>query len=103
MALPRLDFVAYWLHSTLSPMDYGVRLYKKKCVMINGSALGFFKATRGLCHGCTLSPYVFLLVDEGIIKELVDAKRIIHFQGISYNIGLVVSYLLCVDDMLLFW
>jgi hypothetical protein len=44
-------------------------------VLINGSPSRFFRATRGLRQGCPLSPFMFLIVAEGLSRLLAKAKR----------------------------
>ena len=43
-------------------------------VLLNGATSPFFKAERGLCQGCPLSPLICLLVVEGL-SRLKDAVR----------------------------
>jgi hypothetical protein len=51
-------------------------------ILINGVTSGFFRSSRGLRQGFPLSPYLFLLVAEGLSRALVDAKRRRIVQGI---------------------
>jgi hypothetical protein len=44
-------------------------------ILINGADSPFFKPTRGLRQGCPLSPYLFLLVVEGLSKTILAARR----------------------------
>jgi len=71
-------------------------------VLINGSPLGFFRVSRGLKQGCPLSPFLFLLVGEGLNKPIVEAKQNGLFRGIQATKSIEVTYLLFVDDILLF-
>jgi hypothetical protein len=51
-------------------------------ILINGVASSFFKPTRGLKEGCPLSPYIFLLVEEGLSRSILEARRVRSIQGV---------------------
>eukprot|EP01018_Ginkgo_biloba_P018081 Gb_04379 [translate_table: standard] len=71
-------------------------------LLINGSTSPFFKPTRGLRQGCPLSPYLFLLVVEGLSRAIKEAKSQRILQGIKVGRGESITHLLFVDDVLLF-
>ena len=70
-------------------------------VMINGEASSFFKSERGLRQGCPLSPYLFILIMEGL--SLLLSKSIIehHISGIKVSKFIKIVHLMFVDDVLL--
>jgi hypothetical protein len=51
--------------------------------------------------GCPLSPYIFILVMEGLSQALLEYHRTCAFHGITFG-PLKVSHLLFVDDVLNF-
>lgn len=71
-------------------------------VLINGSPTSFFKASRGLCQGCLLSPLLFLLVIEGLSQLVLQAKSIGNVKGIKVSDHHYITHMLFVDDVLLF-
>jgi hypothetical protein len=71
-------------------------------VLINGSSAPFFKPSRGLCQGCPLSPYLFLLVAEGLRRWIMDAKSRRVLRGIQIGRRISLTHLLFVDDIFLF-
>jgi hypothetical protein len=54
-------------------------------VMINGSPSKFFHASCGLRQGCPLSPFLFLLVAEGLSKLMVDARAKGDLRGVKVS------------------
>ena len=71
-------------------------------VLINGAASHFFHAKRGLRHGCSLSPLLFLLVAEGLSRDLKEAKCQGNLKGVKIYQNLSITHLFFVDDVLIF-
>ena len=70
----------------------------------NGQLLESFIPTRGLRQGDPLSPYLFLLVADGLVSALrkeIAAKRITPIKVARGSPG--ISNLLFADDSLLFF
>jgi hypothetical protein len=72
-------------------------------VLINGVASPFFKSERGLRQGCSLSHFLFLLVVEGLCRELYHTLANKEFHGIEISHNLILTHLLFVDDVLIFF
>jgi hypothetical protein len=72
-------------------------------VLVNGIPSRRIVPTRGNKQGDPLSPYLFLLVAEGLSSMLVQAEAAGHLSGvpISYR-GFRLSHLFFADDSLLF-
>jgi hypothetical protein len=51
--------------------------------LINGEASSFFKSERGLCQGCPLSPYLFILIMEGLSLLLSKKFSEHHISSIK--------------------
>ena len=69
-------------------------------VLVNVEPYGMFHPTRGIRQGDPLSPFVFLLCIEGLIKK---AERNGDIHGLSLcRRGSKLTHLLFVDDSLLF-
>lgn len=72
-------------------------------LLINGQSCGIIKPTRGVCQGCPLSSYFFLLCAEGLSTLLNKVKEQGDFHGIRVVRGATrVSHLLLADDSLIF-
>ena len=75
-------------------------------VLVNGSLVGFFGSTRGLCQGDSLSPLPFLLVMEvlsRLLKRMEEGGFLRGFQANCHSQrGLHISHLLFADDTILF-
>ncbi|XP_071708102.1 uncharacterized protein [Rutidosis leptorrhynchoides] len=70
-------------------------------VLVNGSPTGEFNLFRGLRQGDSLSPYLFLLVMEGLrlcLKEKVDSGEI---TGASIGSDVKISHLFYADDVVI--
>jgi hypothetical protein len=75
-------------------------------ILINGGLEGFFGSSRGIRHGDSLSPLLFVIVMEALSRMLsraVEGGLISGFQVGSTDNQLVrVSHLLFADDTLIF-
>ncbi|XP_062021441.1 uncharacterized protein LOC133738016 [Rosa rugosa] len=73
-------------------------------ILINGKAKGHFKPSRGLRQGDPISPYIFILCTEPLIRSLNAASTTSkhHVGLLSSPNGVRVSNLLFADDCLIF-
>ena len=70
--------------------------------LVNGQAAGFFKATRGLRHGCPLSPLLFVL--QAFVLSFYLNKKLLDQEILGLNIARGaknINHALFVDDSLL--
>jgi hypothetical protein len=87
------DLLIDWIMSCVSSANF--------VVLINGEASSFFKSERGLRQGCPLSPYLFILIMEGL-SLLLKKKLSEHLiSGIKVSKFIKLVHLLFVDDVLL--
>jgi hypothetical protein len=70
-------------------------------VLINGEATSFFKSERGLRQGCPLSPYLFILIMEGLSLLLSKSISEHRISGIKVSNFIKIVHLMFVDDILL--
>ena len=71
-------------------------------VRFNSMETGVFKPTRGLRQGETLSPYLFLLVAEGLSSMLKGEEARGELEGIKVcRNAPMISHLLFADDSLI--
>jgi hypothetical protein len=71
-------------------------------VLINDEVADFFKSERGLQKGCPLSPYLFILIMEGLtlmFKKSISEGEI-SFIKVTNFINIVD--IMFVDDVLIF-
>jgi len=71
-------------------------------ILVNGNPSPFFKSSRGLRQGCPLSPLLFLLVVEGLSKDIEVKVREKKLTGLLVAKGTCITHLLFVDDVILF-
>jgi len=75
-------------------------------VLVNGSPAGFFSSSRGLRQGDPLSHFLFIIVMEALSKMItatVDRGLLSRFSVGSRPPTVNISYLLFVDDTLIFY
>jgi hypothetical protein len=70
-------------------------------VLINGEPTHFFKSERGLRQGCPLSPYLFILIMEGLSILLTKSFSEHQISGIKVSKIVKIIHLMFVDDVLL--
>ena len=71
-------------------------------VLINGSPSTYFKGSRGIIQGCPLSPYLFLLVIEGLSRLLLEEKEDNLITNIKVSGSIFLTQTLFVNDVLIF-
>lgn len=86
--------IVNWIIGCISSANFAV--------LINGSPSHFFKGNRGLRQGCPLSPYIFILVIEGLGLMLKRAKEQKINKGVKVVGSMFITHLLYVDDALIF-
>ncbi|GAU23824.1 hypothetical protein TSUD_27340 [Trifolium subterraneum] len=70
-------------------------------VLVNGSPTEDFKVCKGLRQGHPLSPFLFLIVAEGLTRMIRRAVEIGKFHGYKVNQSLHVQILQFADDTIL--
>lgn len=70
-------------------------------ILINGESKGNFNSSRGLRQGDPLSPYLFLLVAEGLSHLISIANERGRLMGLVCSNGPKISHLFA-DDSLIF-
>ena len=84
-----------WMSGCLSSVPYAV--------LVNGSAKGWVKASRGLRQGDPLSPFLFTLVADVLSRMLVRAEERNMLEGFRVGRNRTrVSHLQFVDDTIFF-
>jgi hypothetical protein len=95
----RLGFHQLWVEAVIqlvSTVSFSV--------LFNGECLEKFNPIRGILQGDPISPYLFLLVEEGLSCLLKGKVQSSNLSGIMLApTALVVSHLLFADDNLLFF
>jgi len=71
-------------------------------ILINGVVFPFFQLARGIWKNFPLSPYLFLLVIEGLSRLLEEENRAHWFHFLVVRRNGRFSHLLFVDDILIF-
>jgi len=72
-------------------------------ILVNGSPTEEFKPKRGLRQGDPLTPFLFLIVSEGLTRLVREAKRAGLFKGVEMGTQKVqVNLLQFADDTIFF-
>ena len=71
-------------------------------VLVNGSPSTFFKGSRGIRQGCPLSPYLFMLIIEGLSLLPNQAKKDKRIKGVKVSGTIHITHTLFVDDVIIF-
>ena len=71
-------------------------------VLINESLVDFFMGSRDIRQGCPLSPYLFLLIIEGLRRLLIKAKFADLIKGVKIFGSIYLTLTLFVDDVMIF-
>jgi hypothetical protein len=72
-------------------------------ILINRFVGPLFKPSRGFRQGFPLSPFLFLLVAEGLSRCIQEEKSRRLVQGVLVGRRVSISHLLFVDDIILFF
>jgi hypothetical protein len=70
-------------------------------VLINGETSQMFQSGRGLRQGCPLSPFLFILIMEGLILLLKKGKGEGKLSGVKVSRLVKILHLFFVDDVLI--
>ena len=79
-------------------IDLLAKLYKKQLakVKVAGTLSEWFRAKKGVRQGCVLSPYLFNILAETVMRKTLDG-----FQGGLQIGGRMITNLRCADDIIL--
>ncbi|XP_058771931.1 uncharacterized protein LOC131645375 [Vicia villosa] len=100
------DFLRYMLER----MGFGVRwrswiealvFNSSMSILVNGSPTSDFEVFKGLRQGDPLSPFLFLLVAEGLAGMVKVASSLGEFRGFSVGVGCKLEILQFADDTVL--
>ncbi|XP_072971995.1 uncharacterized protein [Typha angustifolia] len=72
-------------------------------IEVNGKADRYFLPSRGIRHGCPLSPYLFIIGSNVLSLHLENEMRLSRIRGIKIaKAAPPISHLMFADDLLLF-
>jgi hypothetical protein len=54
-------------------------------ILVNGSPSPTFSPTRGICQGDPLSPFLFILMEEGLGRAIKAEVALGNWKGISLH------------------
>jgi hypothetical protein len=98
----QVDGIATRNEFTIGKLDYGMYTIISFVVFLNGSPLGFFTTSIGLRQGFPLSPFLFMLVAEGLSLLIKDARWRGVLKGVKVSNSMNIMHLLFFDDVLMF-
>eukprot|EP00253_Pinus_taeda_P002817 PITA_02817 len=71
-------------------------------VLINGIPSETFHPTRGIRQGDPLSPFLFIIMVEGLGRSIKHAQQTAHLKGLSFHNSPVFTHQQFVDDNMLY-
>lgn len=86
--------IVWWIFSRITSASF--------VVLVNGSPSPFFKSGRGIRHGCPLSPYMFILMMEGLSRIFKKDKEDGAIKGVKVSNGFKLTHILFIDDVIIF-
>jgi hypothetical protein len=102
----------YWTFIRLALIQVGFNLNlvnwimgcieSSSSVLINEAPSTSFKSSRGLRQGFLLSPFIFLLVVEGLSRIINYARRRGIIKGLKISQKEILSHFLFIDDVIMF-
>lgn len=92
MGLP--DRFIQWIHLCISTASFSVA--------VNGSLEGFFTSARGIRQGCSLSPYLYVMLNNVLSKMLNQAATLGKFAFHPSCSAIGLTHLSFADDILVF-
>lgn len=92
MGLP-VQFI-HWIKTCISTAAFSVS--------VNGSLEGFFTSARGIRQGCSLSPYLYVILNNVLSKMLNKAAEEGRFAYQPQCQGVKLTHLSFADDILVF-
>lgn len=92
MNLP--DQFIMWIHTCISTASFSVA--------VNGSLERFFTSARGIRQGCSLSPYLYVILNNVLSKMLNEAAVNGKFGYHPHCSGVKLTHLSFADDILVF-
>jgi hypothetical protein len=74
-------------------------MYVSFAVLVNGDVSPFFTLRRGIRQGYSLSPCVFLFVEESLSHAITEAKKTRRLRRIKVGAEFMLTHFLFVEDV----
>jgi hypothetical protein len=71
-------------------------------ILINDCPSSFFRHFRGFRQGCPLSPFIFLLVVDGLRKLISQARGRNRIKILNVAMDITLTHLLLTNDIIIF-